>query len=218
MTGWFKNLYKQPATKIHEITALYTPAKYHGDTNPAVSAFVAADGDYCVLCPMLQLAEMLCDGQTKTFSYVFAALEGCDVTLTSTPPLLEFSDRSQFASHTSGIPLLFGVEVGPNFLGSNTNQSYEAADVNCRFTANDRALSTHMMDFWGSFLRDGSPSAVSPPWEGFCGTNRSVMLLAKGAALGGRPEYKQDDCNLWSPTTAPAGRLKHTALVHQADI
>jgi hypothetical protein len=154
-----------------EIIAGYPVDSFFGD---AAAAFIAADGDYNVVCAARGIAELASEGPRKAFLYYFA--QG---PVGGNPPIVNNSinvtEREGWAGHASEQSFILGdVCAG---VGCNNN-----------FTVFDKQLSDDLFHYWGSFVRHGDPSASArkyglPEWPAY-GVDGIAMKLQRGATGG----------------------------------
>ena len=140
----FQRLLYSPYTAA-EVLAMYPLADFGGHPS---AAFVAADGDFTVVCPLRRLADLIAQARLPTYEYVYthSSEAGCDVAASDgiVPP-----GDLHWASHSSELPYVFG----------SRNISF---DWGCPKTAPERALSRAMQGYWMSFVRSGFPQGATP--------------------------------------------------------
>jgi len=130
---------------VVEVLEMYPIKDFQGHPS---AAFVAADGDFTVVCPLRRLADLMTQAGLPTYeySYTHSSTAGCDeaASVGIVPP-----GDEHWASHSSELPYVFG----------SHNISF---DWGCPKTEAERALSRAMQGYWMSFARSGVPQGAKP--------------------------------------------------------
>jgi len=118
----------------------------------AAPAFVTADADFTVVCPLRGLADLISASGVPTYEYYYShtSSAGCDTA--HLDGIIPQGDR-HWASHSSELPYVFGV----------TTLTY---NTSCPMSAEEKGLSATMMSYWSSFAANGAPDGgeLEPRW------------------------------------------------------
>ena len=114
----------------------------------------------------------------------------------SVPPLTGYD----WAAHSAEVRFVFGASDG---------DPYGKADENCPFSPAERQLSAMTMDYWGSFVRDGTPTAYKhttvghealPTWPMQEEEGRVMEFRLEGATVS-TASFRAAECAFWSRET-----------------
>jgi para-nitrobenzyl esterase len=148
-------------------------------------AYAAALGDMRFACPALRLDDVLA-ARGPVYAYEFADR--------TSPPFASLRDLgTDFgfgATHVNEVQYLF-----------------KHFGLDSPLNAEQRALARQMVQYWGSFVRDGVPRAAGQP---SLPDGRDSVLSLRTASAGGnvvsttvRGEHR---CNLWDTSTVTVSR------------
>jgi len=137
-----------------EVLSYYPLSEYGGDP---VEAFIAADSDFAVACPSLEIVEALTDSPVQVYSYEFAHMHaGCDAAaiLNVAGPRCTTNTSCGWASHGSEISFVWGNPYTSWINGTNHG---------CPFSSNETALSKQMAKHWADIAKYDRPTGDSWP-------------------------------------------------------
>ncbi|MFF4836514.1 carboxylesterase/lipase family protein [Streptomyces sp. NPDC001315] len=144
-------------------------------------AYAAALGDTLMACPALRLDGILA-ARGPVYSYEFADR--------TSPPFASLrnlhTDFDFGATHVNEVQYLF-----------------KHFGLDSPLNAEQRALSRQMVQYWGSFVRDGVPRAAGQP--AMPGRPGTVLALRTASAGGNTPSttvHAEHRCDLWDADTS----------------
>ncbi|GHH28464.1 carboxylesterase/lipase family protein [Streptomyces lanatus] len=152
-------------------------ARYPLSSYPSPTiAYATAQGDQLFACPALRLDGTLA-GRGKVYAYEFADR--------TSPPFASLRDLgTDFdfgATHVNEVQYLFkhfGLETPLN--------------------AEQRTLARQMVQYWGSFVRDGVPRAAGQPeMPARPGTVLALRTSSAGGNVSSATVHSEHRCNLW---------------------
>ena len=204
----------------------YPVADYAGS---APAAWLAADGDYNVVCPAIQIASDVASmaqsssgGAVPVFVYYFShgpVCNGQPLHLRQVEGNCSANVSAGWATHTGEVSYVTGQFGYPytswgRIQGQPRNISNQSCwfawgskkTEGCELTRSELELAGAAQSYWGSFARTGRPQAAGwgGEWEEFTVDSRAVLQLDVGALGGLRPSFKHQDCAFWSKE-APLG-------------
>lgn len=109
----------------------------------------------------------------------------------SSPPVT----GHDWAAHSAEVRFVFGASNG---------DPYGKSDENCPFSDEERQLSNITMDWWGSFARDGTPTAsallrqaraLTPPWP--TQDEGRVMEIRLTGGTVSAAGFRSSQCTFW---------------------
>ncbi|MCX5058712.1 carboxylesterase family protein [Streptomyces sp. NBC_00461] len=139
-------------------------------------AYATALGDTLFSCPALRLDGLLAT-RGRVYSYEFADL--------TSPPFASLrnlhTDFDFGATHVNEVQYLF-----------------RQFGLDSPLNAEQRVLSRQMVQYWGSFVRDGVPRAEGQPvMPGVPGTVLSLKTASKGGNTLSTSVHQEHQCDLW---------------------
>ncbi|MEV0641438.1 carboxylesterase family protein [Streptomyces sp. NPDC050619] len=139
-------------------------------------AYAAAPGDRLFACPALRLDDVLA-GRGPVYAYEFADRTG--------PPFASLrnlnTDFDFGATHVNEVQYLF-----------------KHFGLDSPLNAEQRVLARQMVQYWGSFVRGGTPRAEGQPaMPGRPGTVLSLRTASKGGNVLSRTVGQEHQCDLW---------------------
>lgn len=159
-----------------EVLARYPLPSYPSPT----IAYATAQGDQLFACPALRLDGTLA-GRGKVYAYEFADR--------TSPPFASLRDLgTDFdfgATHVNELQYLF-----------------KHFGLKSPLNAEQRTLSRQMVQYWGSFVRDGVPHAAGQP--AMPARPGTVLTLRTASAHGNvlsTTAHREHQCNLWDTET-----------------
>ena len=135
------------------VEALYPTSRFASGTNGAA---VQPIGDAGVICPTLELANVLTSRGHRAYTYLFSYGPVCGDVMGHT---MKLTGGPGWASHASEIPWVFG--------------TYDI----CYRNESEVRLTQDMQDLWGSFVRTGKPQAANLTWSAYESGRGNTMLL-----------------------------------------
>ncbi|MGC9543665.1 carboxylesterase/lipase family protein [Streptomyces sp. UG1] len=140
-------------------------------------AYATAQGDHLFACPALRLDAALA-GRGKVYAYEFADR--------TSPPFASLrnlgTDFDFGATHVNEVQYLF-----------------KHFGLQSPLNAEQRTLSRQMVQYWGSFIRDGVPRAAGQPAmpAGPAGTVLALRTSSAGGNVLSATVHGEHLCNLW---------------------
>lgn len=183
------------------VAAEYPVASFGGHSG---AAYVAADGDYNVLCPTKMLLEYANNHGAKVWQYFFShgGESMCDPYPVEGPLV-----TNGWAWHCAENAFVWGGD-----------ELYY--DGGCKFTtAAQRLLAYQVMSYWGNFVTCGDPNSCqahnstldSPPALPVWPSGAAVAIQLDTPATVLAP-YRSDHCKFWKPYISVwGGKSAHAA-------
>ncbi|WP_128430572.1 carboxylesterase/lipase family protein [Streptomyces cyaneus] len=143
-------------------------------------AYATAQGDQLFACPALRLDGALA-GRGKVYAYEFADR--------TSPPFASLrnlgTDFDFGATHVNEVQYLF-----------------KHFGLQSPLNAEQRTLSRQMIQYWGSFVRDGVPRAAGQPtMPTRPGTVLTLRTVSAGGNVPSSTAHGEHQCNLWDSET-----------------
>jgi para-nitrobenzyl esterase len=161
-------------------------ARYPLSAHPSPTiAYATAQGDQLFACPALRLDSTLA-GRGKVYAYEFADR--------TSPPFASLrnlgTDFDFGATHVNEVQYLF-----------------KHFGLRSPLNAEQRTLARQMIQYWGSFVRDGVPRATGQPaMPARPGTVLSLRTSSAGGNVPSTGVHREHQCNLWdSESVTPNG-------------
>lgn len=177
------------ANNANEVMNIYSLDEYNAS---APAAYVQADSDASITCPLQRLAVVLFRRNIPVFMYSLSHYKaGIDVA--HELGVIDDKDRHGWSSHGSDIPFVWGNHGGPDL--------YDNHAINVPFTSDERDLSRSMRNYWTSFARDGIPvDRVSwppflPPESNETIPTRVLLLQTENISVLENFRFRQ--CEFW---------------------
>ncbi|MFC5218043.1 carboxylesterase/lipase family protein [Streptomyces coerulescens] len=161
-------------------------ARYPLSSYPSPTiAYATAQGDQLFACPALRLDGTLA-GRGKVYAYEFADR--------TSPPFASLrnlgTDFDFGATHVNEVQYLF------KHFGLRTP-----------LNAEQRTLARQMVQYWGSFVRDGVPRAAGrPPMPAGPGTVLTLRTSSAGGNVPSATVHGEHRCNLWDGESVTQNR------------